>query len=112
VKSFDLEGLASTMGGEYVLGCKDLHSQACYLLYGLLAPGEEGRLVRPGTGYEEILCAVGGPLLLHTARGDVTLEKGHAVHVTEHESFLVTNPGDSQIAYVIAGGLKGCGVST
>lgn len=106
MKSFDLERLASTMGDEYVLGWKDLHSQACYLVYGVLAPREQDRLVRPGVGFEEILCAVGGPLLLHTRHGDLTLEKGHAMHVTEHDSFLISNPEDARVVYVIAGGPK------
>jgi hypothetical protein len=104
---FDLERLASGQGGEYVLGYKDLHSRSCYLIYGVLEPGEGGRLVRPGCGYEEILCAVGGPLVLHTDRGEMTLEKGHALHVTEADSLFLSNPDDSQTVYVLAGGLIG-----
>lgn len=111
MKSFNLEGLACATGGEYVLGYKDLHSHACYLIYGFIEHGDEGRLVRPGTGYEEILCAIGGSLKLQTSRGDITLEQGHAIHITEHESFFVSNPGDSQVAYVIAGGRKDCASS-
>lgn len=107
MKSFDLERLASTQGGEYVLGYKDLHSQACYLIYGLLGPGEGKRLVRPGPGYEEILCAAGGPLLLHTNQGEVILAKGCAIHVTEQESLFLSNPGDAQTVYVVAGGRTG-----
>ena len=107
MKSFDLERLASSQGGEYVLGYKDLHSRACYLIYGLLGPGEGGRLVRPGRGYEEILCAVGGPLLLHTDRGEMTLDKGHAVHLTESDSLFLSNPDNSPTVYVLAGGLTG-----
>lgn len=104
MKSFDLERLAASQGGEYVLAHKDLHSHACYLIYGLLGPGEAQRLVQPGQGYEEILCAAGGPLLLHTDRGDMILEKGHAVHLTENDSIFLSNPCESQTTYVVAGG--------
>ena len=107
MKSFDLERLASSQGGEYVLGYKDLHSRALYLIYGLLEPGESNRLVCPGHGYEEILCAVGGPLLLHTNRGETLIGRGHAVHLTEKDSLFLSNPQDCQTAYVIAGGFAG-----
>jgi hypothetical protein len=104
MKAFDLQKLAQSEGGEYVLGAKDLHTHACYLIYGLLSPGECDRLVKPGTGHEEILCAVNGPLLMHTRMGDILLERGHAVHIKEDESFLISNPGDGEVAYIISGG--------
>ena len=104
MKLFDLELLASTQGGEYVLGAKDLHSHACYLTYGVLKGGEGDRLVKAGPAYEEILCAVGGPLVMHTARGKVTLPRGHAVHVKEDDSFLISNPSNEPVSYVTAGG--------
>ncbi len=104
MKFFDLESLASEQGGEYVLGLKDLHSDACYLIYGILQPHEDNRLIRPGTGYEEILCAVGGPLLLKIPGGNMLLEKGHAFHVKENDSFFIANPADEKVIYVLAGG--------
>lgn len=105
MKLFDLEHLADTQGGEYVLGAKDLHSKACYLTYGILEGGEGDRLVNAGNGYEEILCAVGGPLVMQTNRGKVTLPRGHAVHVKEDASFLISNPSKEPVIYVTAGGL-------
>src|SRR5512143_2666260 len=104
MKAFDLEKLAHREGGEYVLGAKDLHSHACYLIYGLLSPEENDRLIRPGAGYEEILCAVTGPLLMRTRQGDMLLERGHAVHIKEDESFMISNPADGAVVYVISGG--------
>jgi hypothetical protein len=104
VKLFDLGHLAGTQGGEYVLGAKDLHSSACYLTYGILKGGEGDRLVKAGKGYEEILCAVGGPLVMNTTRGKVTLPQGHAAHVKEDDSFLISNPSDEPVIYVTAGG--------
>ncbi len=104
MKSFDLEELAREEGGEYVLGLKDLHTHACYMIYGVLQPGEKERLVRPGEGHEEILCAIDGPLVMHTDSGEIRLERNHAVHITEDQSFHISNPSDRPIAYVMAGG--------
>jgi hypothetical protein len=104
VRQIDVAALASSQGGEYVLGKKDLHSDTCYLVYGCLEAGEGDRIVKPGAGYEEILCAVKGRLLMHTDREDVLLPEGHAVHVKADESFLLSNPGDETVVYVMAGG--------
>jgi hypothetical protein len=104
VKSFDVRGLALSQGGEYVLGMKDLHSDACYLIYGVLQARETNRQVKAGKGYEEILCAVDGPLLMHTPRGDMTLERGHATHVQEDDVFTISNPSDRETLYVLSGG--------
>jgi hypothetical protein len=104
MKVFNLCDLAEASGGEYVLGMKDLHTDSCYLVYGVLGPGEEERLVRPGLGYEEILCAVDGELLMQGKQGKFPLQRGHAVHVTEHESFHLSNPTEKPVVYVIAGG--------
>jgi hypothetical protein len=103
VKSFDLAGLARSQGGEYVLGKKDLHSDACYLVYGCLDPDGSTRPIRPGKGYEEIFCAIDGPLVMHTDRGEIVLERGHAVHVREDASFAITNRSDQPVVYVLAG---------
>jgi hypothetical protein len=104
VKVFDVNGFALSGGGEYVLGKKDLHSQSCYLIYGFLGRGEEDRLVKPGEGYEEILCAVDGDLVMRTSKGLLTLQRGHAVHVREDEFFYLSNPSQERVTYVIAGG--------
>ena len=104
MKSFDVRGLALSQGGEYVLGMKDLHTDACYLIYGVLQASEANRPIKAGKGYEEILCAVDGPLLMHTPGGDVTLEQGHAFHVLEHDAFTISNPLDRENVYVLAGG--------
>jgi hypothetical protein len=106
VKLFDLRTLASTEGGEYVLGAKDLHIQTCYLIYGYLEGGEGQRLLRPGESHDEILCAVDGPITMHTTRGEITLPAGHAVHVREDDSFFVSNPLDRPVIYIVAGGRR------
>jgi hypothetical protein len=104
VRSFDLEKLAGMEGGEYVLGMKDLNTHACYMIYGILHPDEKDRIIRPGEGHEEILCAADGPLLMHTRKGEIVLQRGHAVHIKEEESFNISNPTDREVVYVIAGG--------
>jgi hypothetical protein len=106
VKLFDLRTLASIEGGEYVLGAKDLHIQTCYLIYGNLNTGEGRRLIKPGESHDEILCAIDGPILMHTTRGQITLPAGHAVHVKQDESFFVSNPSDRPVVYIIAGGRR------
>ena len=104
MKSFDLAKMAAAQGGEYVLAAKDLHTEACYLVYGLLKPGEGDRLIQPGKGYEEILCAITGALVMKLARNEVILEQGHAVHVNSADSFYISNPNNDTVLYVIAGG--------
>lgn len=104
LKSFDVRTLASGKGGEYVLGMTDLGTHACYLIYGTLKPGEQGRQVKPGHGHEEILCAVSGKLLVHAPGSTFILESGHAVHVLEDQSFEISNPGEGEVVYVMAGG--------
>ena len=104
MKSYDLRTLAVQEGGEYVLGMKDLNTHACYMIYGLLKPREERRLVKPGKGHEEILCTVVGALVMHTSGGEIRLEENHAVHVKEDESFDISNPSDDTVVYVMAGG--------
>lgn len=104
MKSYNLEELAAAEGGEYVLGLKDLHTHACYMIYGILQPGEGERLVRPGEGHEEILCAIDGPLVLHTDARQIRLEPNHAVHIKEDQSFHISNPSEQPVAYVMAGG--------
>jgi redox-sensitive bicupin YhaK (pirin superfamily) len=104
LKSFDMDALASIMGGEYVLGAKDLHSKSCYLIYGWLKAGEGDRLVKPGDGHEEILCAVDGPLTIHSPGGVTVLEKGHAVHIKQDESFYISNHSEAPVRYILAGG--------
>ncbi len=104
MKSFDLAKMAAAQGGEYVLAAKDLHTEACYLVYGLLKPGEGDRLIQPGKGYEEILCAITGALVMKFSRGEVILEQGHGVHINSADSFYISNRNNNTILYVIAGG--------
>lgn len=106
MRSFNMDELAEEFGGEYVLGKKDLHSEACYLVYGRLDPGEKERLIKPCEDHEEILCAVEAPLVIRAAGGETILNRGDAVHVTDKEPFHISNPADRPVIYVLAGGRR------
>jgi len=105
LKKYAIKHLAGKEeGGEYVLGLKDLHTHACYLIYGELAPGEEGRKICPGEGHEEILMAVKGELEVSGGGFDGTLAEGEAAHFRGAEECILKNPGTGPAAYVLAGG--------
>jgi hypothetical protein len=104
MSKYPLRRLAQEAGGEYVLGMKDLHTHACYLIYGELGPGEQGRKICPGDGHEEILLAVSGELRLHRDGIPDVLAEGEAVHLKEAENFLISNPAATVARYVLAGG--------
>lgn len=104
MKTFDLGRLVRVYGGEYTLGAKDLHSQACYLVYGILEAGELHRPLRPGKGYEEIFCPLDGSVLLQTKSEELLLQSGRAIHLQQNDSLLMSNPSDRAIRYIMAGG--------
>ena len=106
VKVYDVAGKVAG-SGEYILGAEATGSHACYLIYGLLRPGETGRQLRPGAGHEEmVLCIAGGIRLSGCTSGD--LRAGQAVHLRGEEMCNVTNSCDVDAIYVIAGG-HSCG---
>ncbi len=104
MKAFEIDKLAREQGGEYVLGMKDLHTHACYMVYGVLKPGETDRLVKPGEGHEEILVPVTGPVQVTAEKGNYVIEQGNAVHIKEDESFFISNKTNQTVIYVLAGG--------
>lgn len=87
--------------GEYVLGADATGSHACYLIYGVLAPGEKGAELRPGRGHEEMVLCIEGELRL---TGGVILRTGQAVHLHGEETCRAENSGPGRAVYVIAGG--------
>ena len=94
--------------GEYILGSEKTGSHACYMAYGILKPGEQGRELKPGQGHEEIVFAIQGDLKLTGCHTDF-LRQGQALHLQDEESVLVENPGDTPAIYVISGGHSGHG---
>jgi len=94
--------------GEYILGADATGSHACYLIYGVLKAGEQGRELRPGNGHEEMVLCIAGELKLSgTLAG--TLRQGQAMHLRGEESCTAGNPSTCDAVYVIAGGHAGGG---
>lgn len=101
---YDLAGRVLREGGETVLGLKDLGTHACYLLYGVLSPGEEPRLLRPGPGHEEIVLVISGQVRLTGPEGSMTLQPGQAIYLKGEESLQAVTTGPGEARYVAAGG--------
>ncbi len=89
--------------GESVLGLADTGSHACYMIYGIVKPGETQRLVKPGKGHEEIVLAIKGDFALSGAF-DGRLEEGQAFHLSGDISVFLENRGEDEAIYIISGG--------
>ena len=101
---FDLEGRVRREGGETVLGLKDLGTHACYVLFGVLDPGGQPRVLKPGDGHEEIILAISGTIGLQGPDGELTLRPGQAVYLRGEETRNAVCVGDAEARYVAAGG--------
>lgn len=107
MKIFDIIGKAGS-SGEYLLGSKETGSHACYLIYGVLLPGENGRELKPGQGHEEIVLVLQGDMAL-TGAGTGALKQGQALHLVGEEAVLAGNSGAMPLIYVVSGGHSGHG---
>jgi hypothetical protein len=105
VKIFDIIEKAGD-SGEYLLGSQATGSHACYLIYGVLQPGETGRELKPGQGHEEIVLALQGDMTL-TGAPVGTLKQGQALHLAGDETVLAGNSGAMPAVYAISGGHSG-----
>ena len=103
MKKTDLRGRAEKGDGEYVFGAADTGSHACYMIYGVLKPGEKERMIRPGRGHEEILVSVKGRLTV-TGHYNGLLDEGDAFHMAADEACFLENKGECEAVYVVAGG--------
>jgi uncharacterized cupin superfamily protein len=101
---YDLAGRAPREGGETVLGLKDLGTHACYMLYGVVAPGEAPRTLSPGVGHEEIVLVLSGGLKLEGPGGSLTLQAGQALYMKGEETWQATCLGPLEARYAAAGG--------
>jgi uncharacterized cupin superfamily protein len=107
MKIFDIIGKIGS-SGECLLGSQETGSHACYLIYGILQPGETGRELKPGHGHEEIVLALQGDLTLTNAHVD-TLKQGQALHLAGDETVLLGNSDAMLAVYVVSGGHAGHG---
>ena len=104
MRKYDLRNLAlSSKDGEHIFGAEDTGSHACYMIYGILKPGEKKRLSRPGKGHEEMVLAVKGDL---EVSGSISghLDEGSAIHIIGDASAYLANNGLTEAIYVISGG--------
>ena len=108
VKKVDLREKAEKDNGEYVFGAADTGSHACYMVYGLVTPGEKERVIKPGKGHEEILAVVKGRLTV-TGHYRGSLEEGHALYLADDQTCFLENRGAIEAVYIIAGGHTGDG---
>lgn len=106
MKKTDLREKAEKNNGEYVFGAEDTDSHACYMIYGILKPGEKERIIRPGKGHEEILTVVKGVLKV-TGQYRGALEEHHAIHISGEQTCFLENTGDFEAVYIVAGGHSG-----
>jgi hypothetical protein len=102
MKIYDVFG-KSGVSGEHILGSRDTGSHACYLIHGVLKPGEKGRELNPGTGHEELVLVLAGDLQL-SGHYTGTLKQGQAIHLQGAQSCYAENPGAADVSYVISGG--------
>jgi len=102
MKIYDVFGKIGE-SGEYILGSRDTGSHACYLIHGVLKPGEKDRELKPGKGHEELVLAIAGDLQL-SGHYTGTLKQGQAVHLQGEQSCYAENPGAINVMYVISGG--------
>jgi uncharacterized cupin superfamily protein len=105
MKIFDIIGKVGG-SGEYILGSEQTGSHGCYLIYGILQPGETGRELKPGHGHEEIVLALQGDITLTGAQANA-LKQGQALHLIGEETVLAGNSGTTHVVYVVSGGHAG-----
>ncbi len=88
--------------GDYCLGVKDLESDAVYLCYGRLRPGEKGRTLKAAEGYEEIIYIIKGGLMVKSGKTNFQAGAGEAFHYIGE--VFIDNPNDDETVYLTAGG--------
>ncbi|RMF99582.1 MAG: hypothetical protein D6726_12760, partial [Nitrospirae bacterium] len=90
--------------GEFIIGKEHTGSHACYLIYGKMAPGETGRVLKPGRGHEEIFFPISGEFRLVSKDEEMVVKVGSAVHLIGEEEFVAENISGEEAVYVMAGG--------
>jgi len=104
MNTLDLKNHAlSSHSGEFIFGSEHTGSHACYMIYGILKPGEKDRLIKPGKGHEEMILAVKGSLKI-SGRFIGELKEGCAFHIAGEDTVYLQNAGADAACYVIAGG--------
>ncbi len=89
--------------GEYILGAKQTGSHACYMIYGVMKPGEKGRELKAGKGHEELFFAAKGDFMV-SGHYEGQIREGQAIHLKGEEACLLENISDSESVYIMSGG--------
>ncbi len=89
--------------GEYILGAKQTGSHACYMIYGVMKPGEKGRELKAGKGHEELFLAAKGDFRI-TGQYEGHIKEGQAIHLKGEYTCLLENISDSESVYIMSGG--------
>ena len=104
MKTFELmEKARHAAEGESILGYKETNSHACYMLVGVMRPGEKGRRLRPGAGHEELVLAMKGSFAV-TGFINGLLAEGHAIHLAGEQECYLENISGTEAVYVLSGG--------
>jgi hypothetical protein len=104
MNTVDLKNHALTSeSGEFIFGSEHTGSHACYMIYGILKPGQDKRVITPGNGHEEIILAVKGNFEI-SGRFSGELRDGCAFHITGQDTIYLQNTDTTDSCYVIAGG--------
>ncbi len=108
LKTYDCLMRAKAEGGETVLGTEELETQG-YLIYGIVEPGQKGRVLNPGPGHEEIFCLVAGMATLVGPEGSQNLKVGEAFSLKGDVTYTLENNQKAPVVYIAAGGHSGEG---
>jgi len=101
--------LVAPLNGETILGKKELGTDGCYLIRGVIKRGDPPRLLAPGAGHEEIYLVVAGRLLVRfTAREAEEVGESSVLHLIGEEAVSVESLTEESV-YVAAGGHTGGG---
>jgi mannose-6-phosphate isomerase-like protein (cupin superfamily) len=105
MKIFKLPKLAeSAVDGSFCLGSHELDSNAVYMLYSRLRPGDAPRKVAHADGSEEIIFVLKGNIRVRCGKMDFVVGPGEAFHSKECASFQLENIGSDDAVFIAAGG--------
>lgn len=90
--------------GTYTLGIEELKSNAVYMAYARLRPGDAPRKLAPPDGREEIILVLKGSLLVKSGKTSVPVGPGEAFHVKGSDNTSLENNGSEDAVYIRAGG--------
>lgn len=108
MKIFKLPKLAdSASDGSFRLGTEELGSDAIYMLYTRLRPGEGPKKFTPPAGAEEIIFVMNGNLRVKCSKMDFLVGPGEAFHSKGAASFQMENIGADDAVFISAGGRAG-----